>query len=114
VTESTEGQRCGWCGRPLAPRRGPGRPRRYCKQSCRQRDYESRLRSREVGLSEAELIITRQSLQSVFDAAYVLEAALEDVDRDLAADDSPDELRRSLDWLRSSAQPLLSVLLKLQ
>lgn len=67
-----------------------------------------------MGLSEAELIVTRQALQSVFDAAYVLEAALEDVERDLAADDSPDELRRALDWLRSSAQPLLNTLAKLQ
>ena len=114
MTESPEGQRCRWCGRPLAVRAGPGRPRQYCKQSCRQRDYEARLRSREVGLSEAELIITRQSLQEVFDAAYVLEAAVEDVRRDLAADDSPEEQARAIDWLLTNADPLLALVLKLQ
>ena len=72
------------------------------------------MRSREVGLSEAELIITRRALQEVFDAAYVLEAAVEDVRRDLAADDSPEERRRAIDWLLTNAEPLLGVVLKLQ
>ena len=72
------------------------------------------MRSREVGLSEAELIVTRESLHRVFDQAYVLEAAVEDVQRDLAADDSEPELRRAVDWLITNAQPLLSLVLKLQ
>ena len=65
-------------------------------------DYESRRRAAELGLSESEL-------EALRDALYVLEAAVEDVDRDLAeADDDPAEVRRCLDWLLSAARPLAS------
>ena len=43
-------------------RGGAGRPRRYCKTSCRQRDYEARRRAAELGLSEGELVVTREVL----------------------------------------------------
>src|SRR4029078_10634368 len=58
---------CVWCGRRFVVRGGAGRPRRYCRQSCRQRDYEARRRSAELGLSEGELVITRAELESVRD-----------------------------------------------
>lgn len=32
---------CGWCHTPL-DNRGRGRPKKFCKASCRQRAYESR------------------------------------------------------------------------
>jgi 5-methylcytosine-specific restriction endonuclease McrA len=33
---------CGWCGTDFSvPARQVGRPRRFCKRSCRQRSYES-------------------------------------------------------------------------
>jgi hypothetical protein len=32
---------CQRCGRPMKPARGD-RPRKWCSQSCRQRDYEQR------------------------------------------------------------------------
>ena len=107
----TEPERCRWCGRKLPDRAGPGRPREFCRQSCRQRDYESRLRSAEVGLSDRELVITRAELDALRDALYVVEAAVEDVDRDLAADggSEPDEVRRSLDWLLEAVRPLLAL-----
>ena len=52
-----------WCGRPFEPTPGAGRPRQYCKRSCRQRDYEARRRAAELGLGEDELIVTRQELE---------------------------------------------------
>lgn len=106
--------RCRWCGRPVALRPGPGRPREFCRRSCRQRDYESRQRAAEVGLSDAELVVTRQALHELHDRLYVLEAAVEDVERDLEADDGPDEVRRALEWLLQAARPLTSANLKLQ
>ena len=39
---------------------------------------------------------------------YILECAIEDVARDLADDDSPDAVRRSLDWLLEAARPLVA------
>ena len=52
--------------------------------------------------------MTRSELEQLRDALYVVEAAVEDVDRDLAvAGDDPDEVRRSLDWLLQAVRPLL-------
>jgi hypothetical protein len=105
VTQSPQGQRCRWCGRGIDPRPGPGRPREFCKPSCRQADYVARLRRTEVGLSEHELIVTREALEDLRDKIYVLEAAIEDVDRDLASDGDPGE---ALSWLLDAARPVVS------
>jgi septal ring factor EnvC (AmiA/AmiB activator) len=89
---------------------GSGRPPEFCRRSCRQRAYESRRRSAELGLSETELVVTRAELEQLRDALYVVEAAVEDVDRDLAATpDDPDEVRRALDWLLDAVRPLLAI-----
>jgi hypothetical protein len=60
-----------------------------------------------VGLGEAELIITRQALDELRDKLYVLEAAVEDVDRDLQGAEAEQDLRDALDWLLQAARPLL-------
>ena len=88
---------------------GRGRPREYCRRSCRQRHYEAGRRSAEIGLGEAELVIARAELDALNDRLYELEAAVEDVDRDLAAaGPRPDArtLRDALDWLLTAARPL--------
>jgi len=84
-----------------------GRPRTYCRQSCRQRAYEARRQRDELGLAEDELIVTRRALEHLLDQIYVLQAAIEDVDGDLAASDDPHEVRRALDWLLQAARPLV-------
>jgi hypothetical protein len=101
VTQS----RCVWCGRRFVVRGGAGRPRRYCRQSCRQRDYEARRRSAELGLSEGELVVTRAELESVRDRLYVLRCAVEDVERDLAErGDDPEDRERAFEWLLDAAK----------
>jgi len=107
MTESPDAPRCGWCGRGLPDRVGPGRPRRFCRQSCRQAAYVAGQRSAELGLSESELIVTRQSLDELRDRLYVLEAAMEDVERDLGEAPTPKEVREALDWLLAAARPLV-------
>lgn len=106
MTESPATPRCRWCGRALEIRTGPGRPREFCKASCRQADYVARARSVEVGLSEHELIITRAALDDLRDRLYVLEAAVDDVERDLAGAEGEQDLRDALDWLLAAARPL--------
>ena len=106
MTQSTETRRCRWCGRGFEVQDGPGRPRLFCKPGCRQADYVSRRRSAELGISETELIITREALDELRDQLYVLEAAVEDVDRDLSATSGEQELRDALDWLLAAARPL--------
>jgi uncharacterized membrane protein affecting hemolysin expression len=87
-------------------REGPGRPREFCRASCRQADYLARQRSTEVGLSESELIVTRAALDDLRDRLYVLEAAVEDVERDLEGAAGEQDLRDALDWLLAAARPL--------
>ena len=54
--------------------------------------------------------MTRDELEQLRDALYVVEAAVEDVDRDLeAAGNDPEEVRRSLDCLLQSVRPLLGL-----
>jgi hypothetical protein len=100
--------RCAWCRRLYAASAGPGRPRRYCRRSCRQRAFEHRRRLGELGLTEAELIVARRDLDALHDSLYVLEAAVEDVDRDLAGSRTKADLEAALAWLLAAARPLVS------
>ena len=54
--------------------------------------------------------MARSELDQLRDALYVLEAAVEDVDRDVEeGGDDPAEVRRALDWLLAAARPLLEL-----
>jgi len=98
---------CAWCGRPVPDQAGAGRPRRYCKRSCRQRDFEARRRARELGLAESDLIVARRAIEALDDLLFVLGCAITDVESDLETDGSPQQVRRSLEWILESARPLL-------
>jgi hypothetical protein len=99
--------RCRWCGREFAETPGAGRPRRFCKRSCRQRDYEARRRTNELGLGEHELVVTRQELDDLRDRIYLLAQSVADVERDLTDDESDDE-RRLLNVLLFAAKQAIS------
>ena len=98
---------CAWCGARLPQPLGAGRPRRYCRRSCRQRDFEARKRARELGIAESDLIVARKSVEGLDDLLFVLACAISDVEGDLALDGSSGQLRRSLDWLLEAARPLV-------
>jgi len=110
VEPDAEERRCRWCARRFTVAPGPGRPREFCRRSCRQRDYEARQRALEVGLSEHELVLTRQAMDELRDRAYALECAIEDVERDLRDASSKAELREALDWLLDAARPVVEAL----
>jgi hypothetical protein len=101
-------QLCRWCRRPVE-QSGRGRPRLYCKRSCRQRDFESRTKSSAHGLDEQQIIVARAELDELRDRLYVLQCALDDVDRDF-----PDgfqaatkhDLAEAVGWLLAAATPL--------
>ena len=102
---------CRWCRRVLPPRSGPGRPKLFCSQRCRQWDWVSRQRARELELSENELVIARDELDRLHDDIYALTCAIEDTERDLAASGKRTvrELEEILEWLLEAAQPLRDV-----
>lgn len=102
-------RRCRWCRRVLPARSGPGRPREFCSQTCRQWDWVSRQRARELRISEDELVIARAELERLHDDLYVLACAVDDTERDLAelgSRPTTKELREILDWLLEAARPL--------
>ncbi len=103
-------QLCRWCRRPIH-QLGRGRPRAFCKRSCRQRDFEARSRAASHGLDEEQLIVTRASLNDLQDTIYVLQCAVNDFDRDYplgAARADRAELLEALGWLMQAARPVVA------
>lgn len=62
------------------------------------------------GLGSGDVIVDREQLDAVQGALYCLQAAIEDVDADLAAaGDDPGEARQALSWLLENARPLAAL-----
>lgn len=60
-------------------------------------------------MAEHDLIVTRAELDDLHDRLYVLEAAMEDAERDLAGGDaSAAAYREALDWVLAAARPLIT------
>jgi hypothetical protein len=78
-----EPRRCPWCAELLPTATGPGRPRRYCRRSHRQRHYEARRLAAAQGLAADEVLLSREQFDSWRDRIYQLEAAIEDAEQDL-------------------------------
>jgi hypothetical protein len=93
----------------LPERSGPGRPRQFCSQRCRQWEWVSRQRAAELELSENELVIARDELDALHDDLYVLACAVGDAETDLqAAGGRPAvrDLQIIIEHLLESAKPL--------
>lgn len=98
--------RCRWCRSVLPARSGAGRPRQFCSQRCRQWDWVSRQRARELALSDGELVVARAELDALHDDLYVLQCAVADAQRDLGHTLTKAEALDSLRWLLEAATPL--------
>ncbi|NOY54844.1 MAG: hypothetical protein GXP34_02560 [Actinobacteria bacterium] len=99
--------RCSWCGGELPKRKGPGRPRRYCKQSCRQQAHIARKLANAHGLGADDVLVSRGDLEELQGLLYGLETALEDVAGDLdGAGADGAAYREAFEWLRTAAEPL--------
>ncbi len=51
--------------------------------------------------------MARKAVEGLDDLLFVLACAISDIEGDLALDSSPDQLKRSLDWLLEAAKPLV-------
>jgi hypothetical protein len=85
---------------------GPGRRRQFCKDSCRQLDYQARRRAAEAGLGDDQVVVSRRELDDLHDLLYVLETAVADVERDLAEARTVADHREALTYLLDAARPL--------
>jgi hypothetical protein len=109
MTKRQEQERCRWCGRGFAPHVGRGRPRRYCRQSCRQQAHLARKLAAAHGLGDDDVIVDRTALEELQGALYCLQAAVQDVDHDLAASSEPADQADALRWLLDNARPLVEL-----
>lgn len=75
---STRPRPCRWCGRSIA-QEPTGRPRLYCRRSCRQRAYEQRQRVRGQDLPEDSVVLSSREIESLADRLFTARAAAEDV-----------------------------------
>lgn len=87
---------------------GRGRPRRYCRQGCRQQAHLARKLAASHGLGDDDLIVSRSALEELQSRLYCLQAALEDIDRDLASSNGLEDRSEALDWVLENARPLAS------
>ena len=104
-------QRCEVCRRVL-PSQRTGRPRKYCSQACRQRQWVAQQRAHELHLSEHELVVATSELDTLHDHLYVMACAVHDAERDLAAAGQRPgaaELREIIDWILDAARPLVAM-----
>jgi hypothetical protein len=106
VTKTVGISRCGYCHRPLAAAGRPGRPPEYCKRSHRQRAYEARRRAQRAGLADGLVIVAQAELDRLHDRLYAVEAALDDVDSDLAQDRSTVAVWEAFEHLYAAADRL--------
>ncbi|CAM8625134.1 hypothetical protein MCETE7_00286 [Acidimicrobiia bacterium] len=106
---AVEVRRCRWCGRPVAENLRAGRPRRFCRDGCKQQAYLARKFAEAHGLDDDDVIVPRDRLEELQSRLYCLQAALEDVDRDLAVSADPSDLADALSWLQENARPLAGV-----
>jgi hypothetical protein len=99
-------ERCRWCGRAFVVSRGRGRPRLYCRQGCRQQAHMARKLAAAHGLGDDDLVISRTALDELQSRLYCLQAAIEDVDRDLSQSAEADDVDEAFRWLLENARPV--------
>jgi hypothetical protein len=67
---------CRWCLEALGTCKPNGRKRIYCSQSCRQQAYQSRKRSRQLGLDDRQVVVTSFQLGRIKSRLEKLDDAL--------------------------------------
>jgi hypothetical protein len=55
------------------------------------------------------LVVARAALEELQSSVYCLQAALEDIERDLARSSEPADILDALNWLRENAQPVAAI-----
>ena len=58
------------------------------------------------GLGDDDVVLRRGDLEQLQGALYCLQAAIEDVDRDLASASTKQDVQDALRWLLDNARPL--------
>lgn len=75
--------RCAHCQRAMEPTASVGRPRRYCRRSCRQRAFERRRRERELTWGEDRIVELVRRHEELTDRLAMVDDVVREVRRDL-------------------------------
>ncbi|WP_415678479.1 hypothetical protein [Tsukamurella hominis] len=94
---------CAWCGREVVSE-GPGRTRKYCRRSCRQRAYEARNALAGTSLPPDSVVLTADEAESVGERMFEVRCAAEDVRTAIAEGAGQDELAALADRLVETAR----------
>lgn len=101
------GERCRWCGTIFLTRSGPGRPRVYCSQSCRQQHYVERRTAVGDGRDPDRIVLSRSTVEDFESKRLQLKLAIDDVERAKAASGS---VRAELfEWLLDYARDVVDI-----
>ncbi|HSP36255.1 MAG TPA: hypothetical protein VLR26_00700 [Frankiaceae bacterium] len=84
--------------------KGPGRPREFCRQACRQRDYEARRGGRHISAGGDVLVLPRRAVHDLQDRLWVVEAAVDDARLALTERASAQAAQQVLDQLIAAVQ----------
>ena len=74
---------CEHCGRSFAVSGSPGRPRKYCRRSCRQRAFEARQHSDDLEWGADRLVRLSSELAALEDRVEAVRDVLVELHRDL-------------------------------
>ncbi len=94
---------CAWCGREVVTE-GPGRTRKYCRRSCRQRAYEARTALAGSSLPPDSVVLTAQEAEAVGERMFEVRCAAEDVRTAIAEGAGTDELAEIAERLVRTAR----------
>ncbi|MDN5723234.1 MAG: hypothetical protein L0J74_03175 [Corynebacterium sp.] len=83
--------RCAWCGREIV-QDGPGRRRRYCRQSCRQRAYEQRQALAGTSVPTDALILSSTAAEELTDRLFEIRCGAEDIAAAVAEGEDADSV----------------------
>ena len=64
------------------------------------------------GLGDGDVIVDRVALEELQDAVYCLQAAIEDVERDLRAASTKGDLQDAVRWLLENSRPVVDTRLE--
>lgn len=75
---------CAYCGRSFTASSGPGRPRKYCRRSCRQRAFEQRRLAGDQAWAEGRLIRLAAEMADLEDRIDDVREVVEDLMAEVA------------------------------
>jgi hypothetical protein len=116
VTERVVQVPCGWCSAAIPVNHWPGRRRRYCTQSCRQRAYELRTAAARYGADLAAGRIAVEPAERVIERTVLAPYPTRPADWIAALEALAEQLRSGQldpaqhDQLRLALQPVLAAL----